>query len=225
MLYNFKHHINTFKPCRTHIYIHQSIVFGHLLFCIHYLIASSGLDPVEGSQRFDPFLVRLLVFRSRAVTGPWAAVRLVWNICMCECVCMCLQSGLYTVTTPFLFLSQRLSENLIRFTTLGGMCSIWLRATPIWSGCRHHFWFPSKLVSVPEALKTASFWRCSFGGALPPSTTVTWKSSALRPPPLSISSYTACSTGRICALCLRCQPRRRWILPPTQGSCACRGTL
>ena len=32
---------------------------------------------------------------------------------------MCLQSGLYRVTAPFLFLSQTLSKNLIRFTTFG----------------------------------------------------------------------------------------------------------
>ena len=208
------------KPSSTYIYIQQSIVFGHLLLHIHYLMADH-LDSAlwrPGSQRFAPFLVRLLVFRSRDVTGPWAAVRLVCNVCMCECVCMCLQFGLYTMPTPFLFLSQTLSKNLIRFTTLGGLCSIWLGATSFWSECRRHCWFPSKLVSVPEALKTASLWRRRLGGALPPSTTVTSKSSALRPPPLLISSYTACSTGRICALCLPCQPHKRRILHPTQSS-------
>ena len=114
------------KPSSTYIYIQQSIVFGHLLLHIHYLMADH-LDSAlwrPGSQRFAPFLVRLLVFRSRDVTGPWAAVRLVCNVCMCECVCMCLQFGLYTMPTPFLFLSQTLSKNLIRFTTLGGLCSI-----------------------------------------------------------------------------------------------------
>ena len=64
-------------------------------------------------------------------------------------------------------------------------------------------------------LKTASLWRRRLGGALPPSTTVTCKSFALRPPPLLNSSYTACSTGR--ALCFPCWPHRRWILPPTQS--------
>jgi len=98
---------------------------------------------------------------------------------------------------------------------------------PIWSRCRRHCWFPSKLVSVPEALKTDSLCRRRLGGALPPSATVTWKSSALRPPPLLISSYTACSTGRICALCFSCQPHRKRFLPPTQlevefYSCTCR---
>jgi len=34
---------------------------------------------------------------------------------------MCLQSGLYTVTTPFLFLNQTLSKKFIRFTTLGNL--------------------------------------------------------------------------------------------------------
>jgi len=81
------------KPSRTYVYIQQSIVFGHLLLRIHYLMAPPGLDPVETSQRFTPFLVRLLIFKSRAVTGPGAAVRLVRNVCMCQCVCMCLQSG------------------------------------------------------------------------------------------------------------------------------------
>jgi len=66
-----------YKPSRTYVYIQQSIVFGNLFLRIHYLMAPPGLDPVEGSQRFSPFLVRLLVFRSRAVTGPWAAVFLV----------------------------------------------------------------------------------------------------------------------------------------------------
>ena len=111
-----------YKPSRTYIYIQQSIVSCHLLLRIHYLMAPPGLDPVEGSQRFTSFLVRLLVFRSRAVTGPWAAVPLVRNVCMCQCVCMCLQSGLYGESTPILFLSQTLSKNLISFTTLGGLC-------------------------------------------------------------------------------------------------------
>ena len=75
------------------IYIQQSIVFGHLLLRIHYWMAPPVLDPVEKSQRFTFFFVRLLVSRSRAVTGPWAAVPLVRNVCMCQCVCMCLQSG------------------------------------------------------------------------------------------------------------------------------------
>ena len=82
-----------FKPSRTYIYIQQSIVFGHSFLHIHYLMAPPGLDPVETSQRFTPFLVRLLIFRSRGVTGPGAAVRLVRKVCMCQCVCMCLQSG------------------------------------------------------------------------------------------------------------------------------------
>jgi len=82
-----------YKPSRTYIYIQQSIILGHLLFRIRYLMAPPGLDPVEGSQRFTPFLVRLLVFSSRAVTGPWVSVPLVRNVYMCQCVCMCLQSG------------------------------------------------------------------------------------------------------------------------------------
>ena len=85
-------------------------------------MAPPGLDPVEGSQRFTPFLVRLLVFRSKAVTGPWMSVSLVRNVSMCQCVCMCLQSGWYKESTPILFLSQTLSKILIPFTTLGGLC-------------------------------------------------------------------------------------------------------
>jgi len=89
-----------FKPSRTYTYIQQSIVLGHLLLRIHYLMALPGLDPVEGSQRFTSFLVRLLVFKSRAVTyTPVGCVSLLRNVCMCQCacmcqcVCMCLQSG------------------------------------------------------------------------------------------------------------------------------------
>ena len=65
------------KSSRIYTYIQQSIVLGHLLFHIHYLMTPPGLEPVEGSQRFTPFLVRQHVFRSRTVAGPWEAVRLV----------------------------------------------------------------------------------------------------------------------------------------------------
>jgi len=83
-----------FKPSRTYIYLQQSIDFGYLFFRIHYLMAPPGLDPVEGSQRFTPFLVRLLFLRFRAVTyKPVGYVSLVGNICICQCVCMWLQSG------------------------------------------------------------------------------------------------------------------------------------
>jgi len=83
-----------FKPSRTYIYIQQLIVFGNLLFRIHYLMAPPGLDPVEGSQSFTSFLARLLVIRSKAVTyKPVGCVSIVRNVCMCQCVCMCLQSG------------------------------------------------------------------------------------------------------------------------------------
>jgi len=44
-----------FKPSRTYIHIHQSIVFGHLLLRKHYSMAPPGLDPEEGSQRFSFF--------------------------------------------------------------------------------------------------------------------------------------------------------------------------
>jgi len=117
-----------YKPSRRYINIQQSIVFGNSLLRIHYWMAPPALDPVEASKRFASFLVRLVVFRSRAVTGPWEAVPLVQNVCMCQCVCMCLQSGLYGESTPILFLSQTLSKNLISFTTLGGLCWIWLKA-------------------------------------------------------------------------------------------------
>ena len=40
---------------------------------------------------------------------------------MFECLCICLQSGFYRATTPFLFLSQTLSKNVIKITTLGGL--------------------------------------------------------------------------------------------------------
>jgi len=56
------------------------------------------------------------------------------NVWMFVCLCMCLQSGLYGVTTPFLFLGQTLSKDLIRFSTLGGLSSIWFRAIPFRSG-------------------------------------------------------------------------------------------
>ena len=111
-----------FKPSRTYTYIQQSIVLGHLLLRIHYLMALPGLDPVEGSQRFTSFLVRLLVFKSRAVTyTPVGCVSLLRNVCMCQCacmcqcVCMCLQSGQYRESIPILFLFQTLSKNLIPF--------------------------------------------------------------------------------------------------------------
>jgi len=52
-----------FKPSRTCIHIHQSIVFGHLLLRMHYSMALPGLDPEEGSPRFVSFLVGLLVLK------------------------------------------------------------------------------------------------------------------------------------------------------------------
>ena len=70
------------------IYIQQSIVFGHLLLRMHYLMAPTGLDLEEGSQRFTSFLVGLLVFRSRSVTYKSAGcVSLVQNVWMCQRVC------------------------------------------------------------------------------------------------------------------------------------------
>jgi len=76
-----------FTPCRTYIYIQQSIVFGHLLLRIQCLMAPPGIDPVEGSERLTSFLVRFLFFRSRAVTyKPVGCVSLVWNVYMCQCV-------------------------------------------------------------------------------------------------------------------------------------------
>ena len=47
--------------------------------------------------------------------------------------------------------------------------------TPFWSWCKRHCWFPTKLVSVPEALKTFNLWRSLLWKPLPPSTTATWK--------------------------------------------------
>jgi len=80
-----------FKPSRISTYIQQSIVFGHLLSRIHYLMAPPGLNPVEGSQRLTSFVVRLLVQRFRAVPyKPVGGVFLVRNVCICQCVCMCL---------------------------------------------------------------------------------------------------------------------------------------
>ena len=82
-----------YKPSRTCICIQQSIVFGHLLLRIHYLVAPPGLDPVEGSQRFDPFLVRLLVFRFRAVTVLACGRRCaLFEIYACANVCVCVYS-------------------------------------------------------------------------------------------------------------------------------------
>jgi len=82
-----------FKPSRTYTQIQQSIVFGHLLLRMHYLMAPPGLDLEEGSQRFTSFLVGLLVFRSRSVTYKSAGcVSLVQNVWMCQRVCMYLQS-------------------------------------------------------------------------------------------------------------------------------------
>ena len=84
-----------FKPSRTYIYNQESIVFGHLLLRMHYLMAPPGLDPEEGSQRFTSFLVGLPIFRlgSSAVTyKPVGCVSLVRNVCMRQRVCMCLQS-------------------------------------------------------------------------------------------------------------------------------------
>jgi len=78
-----------FKPSRTYIYIQQSIVFGHLLLRMHYLMAPPGLDPEEGSQRFTSFLVELLLFASRAVTykpaGCVSLVRNVYTVNVCVC--------------------------------------------------------------------------------------------------------------------------------------------
>jgi len=82
-----------FKPSKTYIHIQQSIVFGHLLLRMQYLMAPPGLDPEEGSQRFTSFLVGLLVVRSGAVTyKPAGCVSLVQNVWMCRRVCMYLQS-------------------------------------------------------------------------------------------------------------------------------------
>ena len=77
-------HIQTpFQPSRTYVHIQQSIVFGHLLLRIHYLMAPPGLDPVDGSKRFISYLVRLLVLRSRAVTyKPVGYASLVRNVCV-----------------------------------------------------------------------------------------------------------------------------------------------
>ena len=99
-----------FKPSRTYIHIHQSIVFGHLLLRMHYTMAPPGLDPEEGSQRFIPFLVGLLGFRFRAVTFMFeGCVFLVQNVWMCECVCMYLQSDQYRQSVLILFLFQTLT--------------------------------------------------------------------------------------------------------------------
>jgi len=50
--------------------------------------------------------------------------------------------------------------------------------TPFWSWCKRHCWFPSALVSVPEALKASNLWRSLLWEAVPPSTTATWKFSS-----------------------------------------------
>ena len=49
--------------------------------------------------------------------------------------------------------------------------------TAFWRQCKRHCWFPSKLVSVPEVLKTSNLWRSRLWVPLPPSTTATWKFS------------------------------------------------
>ena len=80
--------------------------------------------------------------------------------------------------------------------------------TPFWSWCKRHCWFPSKLVSVPEAFKTSNLWRILLWEALPPLTTAIWEFSSLMPQPLSIPPFWACWTV---------ETHRRWILPPTRS--------
>jgi len=80
--------------------------------------------------------------------------------------------------------------------------------TPFWSWHKRHYWFPSKLVSVPEALKTSNLWRSLLCEVVPPSTTTTWKFSSLLPLSLSISPYSACWTV---------ETHRKWILPRTRS--------
>jgi len=81
------------KAFRALIHSHQSIVFGHLLLRMHYSMASPGLYPEEGKQRFISLLVGLLVFRFRAFAfKPEGCVFLAQNLWMCQRVCMYLQS-------------------------------------------------------------------------------------------------------------------------------------
>jgi len=40
-----------FKPSRTYIHIQQSVVFGHLLLHMHYLMAPPGLVPGKSQQQ------------------------------------------------------------------------------------------------------------------------------------------------------------------------------
>ena len=83
---SYKHYV-TYICCDilNNIQIHFRIVFGHLLLRMHYWMTPPGLDPEEGSQRFIPFLVGLLVFRFRAVTfKSEGCVFLVQNVWMCE---------------------------------------------------------------------------------------------------------------------------------------------
>ena len=237
MFYNFKQHTNTFQTLQN-IYIHSTInCFCNLLLRFHYLMAPPGFKPVEGSQRLTSFLVRLLFFRSGAVTyKPVDCVSLLRNVCMCQCVCMCLQSGSYRESIPDLFLFQTLlriwshslpSADCVEIDSrfpchlwrtnpefgIGALQISWSLCsspphTPFWSWCKCHCRFPSKLVSVPEALKTFKLWRSSLWEPLPPSTTATWKFSSLRPLPLSISAYWACWTV---------ETHRRRILPPTRS--------
>jgi len=81
-----------FKPSRAYIHIHQSIVFGHVLLCMHYSMAPPGLNPEEGSQRFSSFPVGLIVFRSRAVTFKHEGCVFLVQKNGCVNVCMYLQS-------------------------------------------------------------------------------------------------------------------------------------
>ena len=82
-----------------------------------------------------------------------------------------------------------------------------LTHTPFWSKYKRHYWFPSKLASGPEALKTSNLWRNLFCEAVPPSTTATWRMSSLPAQSLSISSYWVCWVV---------ETHRKWILARTR---------
>jgi len=80
--------------------------------------------------------------------------------------------------------------------------------TPFWSMCKRHYWFPSKLASVPEALKTSNHWRSLLCEVVPLSTTAPWRLSSLPAQYLSISSCRACWTE---------ETHRMWIPPRTRS--------
>jgi len=200
-----------YNPSRTYIYIQQSIVFGQLLLRIHYLMAPPGLDPVEGSQTFTSFLVRLLVDlgllqargRRCALFEMYACV----NVCVCvyspACIgCLPLFSSwvkhFLRISSDSLLSADcvQLDSGLPHFEAGVGVTADF----PVnWSQYQR----PWRVNEDSQSLKAPS-WRRS--PSYDDCHLKVVRAEATNSPP-----------GRICALCLPCQPHRRWILPLTQS--------